>query len=358
MQGAPVSNAMIRRWCATQCALVFAVLLACVASWMAISKVPNVAATGKEDAVRAAQIDDRVLYEHIVERVQSGESYYPAAATELRQHAYPLKPVMAFRLPTLAWIEASLPDSVARMAVLTFLAMGAIVLWLHALADATVSNRMAIVVALGSGLANVGAVGSVYLHETWSIVFQVAALAMMRKSAAATGMLALMALSIRETALPFAVCLSAVAWISGYRRTSLAVVGCMVLFGLAYAAHMRAVSEVVGPGDPVSQGWLGQQGWLLVVRAAQWNLLFAAMSLPMVALLLPAVLSALAVVRRAEEVVGALTAVGFAVALNVVGRTDNYYWGIMASPYLLLGVATVIAQVFEKAIQATLPVRR
>lgn len=299
-------------------------------------------AESADPVARATQIDDRALYAHIVEQVRSGRGYYVAAAEELRRHGYPLKPAMAFRLPTLAWIEAMLPGARSRMLILIALAMGAVALWLRALVEEPFAKRMAYVLVVGCGLANVGAPGSVYLHETWSIVFQVAALATMRRSALATGMLVFLALAIRETALPFVVVLATVAWLTGYRRTALHASAAIGLVGLCYLAHVMAIAGILRPDDLVSPGWLGMQGWPLVIRAVQWNLLFAAMPVALVALILPAVMAALATAQSPEAVVGSLTTAIFALALTVVGRSDNYYWGIMISPYLLIGLGELL----------------
>ena len=50
---------------------------------------------------------DLDLYENIINHVAAGENYYDAAARELRLGNYPLKPFVAFRLPTLAVVQGA-----------------------------------------------------------------------------------------------------------------------------------------------------------------------------------------------------------------------------------------------------------
>jgi hypothetical protein len=241
-------------------------------------------------AVNATAIDDRVLYQHIVDRVGGGEGYYQAAASELREHNYPLRPVLAFRPPTLAWIEALLPSTAARLAVLCLLTLGSVLLWHCSLSNRPAVERLALVIAAVTGLANVGALGSMYLHEAWSIVFQLAALAMLRKSAIACGAFVLCALVVRETALPFAGAMGLVAWVFGYRWAATAVAAAVALALVLYGFHALAVASVVQPSDHVSPGWLSFSGPSLVAAAAQWNLLLAPLPVGAVLVALPILL--------------------------------------------------------------------
>ena len=58
---------------------------------------------------------DIALYDGIVEAVRHGASYYPAAIDAMRAGAYPLKPFITVRLPTLAVVEGALPRRVVMM---------------------------------------------------------------------------------------------------------------------------------------------------------------------------------------------------------------------------------------------------
>ena len=285
-----------------------------------------------------AAADDRVLYENIVER--SDEGYYAAAADELRKGGYPLKPVPAFRPPTLAVFQGVLPSTMSRFIVLVMLCLAAVFAWMQTLKDAPAWERISVVTMLMLGLANVGAPGSVYLHEAWSICFIALSLALYRKLAWCL-FFALVAVTIRETAILFPIAMGIIALIErDWKRAGWLVALGLFCAGL-WGVHAWAVSQVVTEADPQSQGWLAMGGAPLLLAASKWNILTSQLEGSWLALAFLLFAVSLATVERIELRVAAVYVCLFSFALLVFGRPDNDYWGIMFAPFLAVGLPTL-----------------
>lgn len=284
-----------------------------------------------------AREDDRVLYENIVERVEAGEGYYDAAADELRKGGYPLKPTPAFRPPTLAVALGLLPGTLPRLGLLILLCLAAVFAWMRTLKDAPAWERIATITLLMCGLANVGAPNSLYLHEAWAICFIALSLAFYRNLALCLGF-ALIAVTIRETAILFPIAMGIIALVErDWKRAAWLVV--LGLFSAAlWFAHGLAASAVLLPNDPPSPGWLAMGGAPMVLAASKWNILTSQLEGVWLALAFLLFAASLATVRRIELRIGAVYVALFSIALLVFGRADNDYWGIMFAPFLAVGL--------------------
>ena len=288
-----------------------------------------------------AREDDRVLYQNIVERVEAGEGYYDAAADELRRGGYPLKPTPAFRPPTLAVALAQLPGTLPRLAVLILLCLAAVFAWMRTLKDAPEWERIATITMLMCGLANVGAPNSLYLHEAWAICFIALSLAFYR-SLPVCLFFALVAVTIRETAILFPIAMGIIALVErDWKRAAW-----LVVLGLCSAAlwfvHGIAASAVLLPSDPPSPGWMALGGAPMVLAASKWNILTSQLDGAWLSLAFLLFAVALAAVRRIELRVASIYVVLFCFALLVFGRQDNDYWGIMFAPFLAVGLPSAM----------------
>ena len=78
------------------------------------------------------RITDSQLYQRIIDRVSSGESYHAAAVTEHRDYDYPLKPFVTVRMPALAWTNAWLGPAHTQHLMLALIALVTLS-WLTAL---------------------------------------------------------------------------------------------------------------------------------------------------------------------------------------------------------------------------------
>lgn len=296
----------------------------------------------------AAMGEDRDTYRQIVERMHEGEGYYEAAAPELREGNFPLKPGLAFRPPTLAWLLSWLPNTNSRLALLLGLVIASVLCWARSLSDETQAYRLSLVAFLMCGLANVGGPSSVYLHETWAIVMMTFSLAFYKRLAF-SAMFALFAVLIRETALAFVAATAAVALINSDFRRMFAMIGISVVsVGLWFHHEQLALMQTL-PSDPTSPGWLYFQGPSMILAASKWNLLTASLPDPILTVALVIMGCGLMLVRRDELKVAATTVGLFCIALLALGRPDNNYWGIMFAPFLALGLPELARRTYGQA---------
>ena len=297
-----------------------------------------------QSASLSAKTDDRILYQNIVERVEAGEGYYDAAADELRKGGYPLKPTPAFRPPTLAVALGLLPGTLPRLGVLILLCLGAVFAWMRTLKDAPAWERIATITLLMCGLANVGAPNSLYLHEAWAICFIALSLAFYRNLVLCLGF-ALVAVTIRETAILFPIAMGIIALVErDWKRAAWLVV--LGLFSAAlWFVHGLAAGAVLLPSDPASPGWMAMGGAPMVLAASKWNILTSQLDGVWLSLAFLLFAVSLATVRRIELRVAAIYVALFCFALLLFGRPDNDYWGIMFAPFLAVGLPSALAEV-------------
>lgn len=285
--------------------------------------------------------DDRVLYEQIVERVQNGEPYYKAAAEELRDGGYPLRPVPAFRPPTLAVALAQLPSHLARLVALLTLCVLAVLAWMRTLSDAPALERIATITLLMFGLANVGVPNSVYLHEAWAICFIALSLAFYRRLGVCLAF-AMIAVLIRETSIIYAIAMGLLALMTRDWKRALFLIAMGIMSAGFWLLHALMVSQVVTAEDPVSPGWIASGGIPMVLAAAQWNIITSQLSGGALAVVVSILLLSLIAVKRVELRVAAVFVALFSFVLLFLGRADNAYWGIMTAPFLALGLPSAM----------------
>ena len=86
-------------------------------------------------AVAATQRDDDLrLYDRVIERIAKGESYYAFIVAEQRARDYPVRPAVAVRLPTLAYLHAALGSTGMALAALV-LALAVLLAWWRRLGE-------------------------------------------------------------------------------------------------------------------------------------------------------------------------------------------------------------------------------
>lgn len=309
---------------------------------------PSLAASGP---ARARDVD-LVLYDHVIARVRAGQSYYAAVAVEHRRHDYPLRPGFAVRLPTLAWIEALLPPA-ALIPLSVALLLAVLAAWWRRLAEEPGGRAMRTLAmaALFCG-ASIGTIRYFFvLHELWAGQLLALSFALHRpgqwidRKCGAPGrwlgawIAAAAALAIREHALPFVLLMVVFAgWHSRWREAA-AWTGLALVFCAVWAVHLHAVSLLLRPDDPASSSWItvrGLTGWLSMVILSgnlRWLPHFVAGPLVVLALF------GWGAWRSAAGGFGSLLFAGYAVLFMIAGRGDNFYWGMMIGPALLMGLA-------------------
>lgn len=296
---------------------------------------------GDGDAPRRKRDDDLALYDTAIERIARGENYYDFIAGEHRAARYPVRPGLAVRLPTLAYLDAWLgvPGQIAAALVLL---IAVLLAWWRRLGEEPggAEHRLVAMAMLCFG-ASLGLNRYFFvLHELWSGMLLALAFGLHRPGRWGGALVAAaLALAIREHALPFVLLMAAMAcwrrdWKEGAAWSVLALA-----FLAALAVHLHLVAALALPGDPLSPSWLalrGLSGWLSnVVLSTNLRFLPHWLAGPLVILFVFGWTGW----RSAAGAFGSLLYLGYGLAFMIAGRADNYYWGAMVGPALAIGFA-------------------
>ena len=285
--------------------------------------------------------DDLALYDKTIERIRNGENYYDFIVEEHRKADYPIRPGLAVRLPTLAYIDALLGEN-GQLAAAVLLMLATLIAWWRRLGvepggrEYRLFAMAALFVGVSLGVNRYFFV----LHELWAGMLLVLAFGLHRPGKwGASLAVAALALFIRELALPFVLLMGGMAlwrrnWREGLAWTVLALVFLVVL-----VVHLSIIAGQALPSDPPSASWLamrGMSGWLSDVVLSS-NLRF-----------LPHWLAGPAVIlmmlgwcgwRSPAGTFGTFLYLGYGLAFMIAGRPDNYYWGAMVAPAMFIGIA-------------------
>ncbi len=285
--------------------------------------------------------DDLALYDTAIERIQAGEAYYDFIVEEQRKADYPVRPGLAVRLPTLAYIDAFLgvPGQTAAAIVLM---LAVLAVWWRRFGEEPGGLRHR---RIGLALLFLGAslgLNRYYfvLHELWAGMLMALAFGLHRPGKwGASLAVAALALAIREHVLPFVLLMGAMAfwrrdWKEGAAWSALAAV-----FTAALAVHLHIISQQALPTDRLGQGWLelrGLSGWISNVALSS-NLRFLPhwMAGPMVILMV----LGWAAWRSPAGLFGTFLYLGYGLAFMLAGRPDNFYWGAVIAPAMFIGLA-------------------
>ncbi|MEO7247425.1 MAG: hypothetical protein ABIW31_03135 [Novosphingobium sp.] len=319
------------------------------------SEVPNVhppiaAAVSSMSSAIAVPGDDGKdndlrLYRLVIERVKRGDNYYVAATELQRANHYPVAPGLTVRLPTLAYAAMFLgPIGVAAVALLL---LAAVLLTMHRrFSDEPggESFRLFGVVLLFVGLSTATHPSYSVLHEVWAAEFMALSFALHRPAQGkwlGALLAAAAALAVRETALPFVLLMGA--WAGWHRRwrEGAAWAALIAVFAVALTIHVQLAEAQIRPGDPISPSWLvlgGLQGFLYkVINSSSLNMLPTVIAGP-------AVILALFGWTGWKSPMGnfaTLLTFGYALAFMIAGRDNNFYWGVIITPILFMGLAVM-----------------
>lgn len=301
------------------------------------------AITGDQAAAAARpRDDDLALYDRIIARIGHGENYYRAAIEEQRKADYPVRPGVAVRLPTLAYLDLWLGPwgLVAAAGALLAAVLWA---WWRRLGDEPGGQRYQ---RIGTALMFVG--GSLgmnryyfVLHELWAGMLLALAFGLHRPGRKWAGAVvaAGLALAIREHALAFVLLMAAMAlWRRDWREGA-AWGTLVVLFGAGLALHLHSVAQHVLPSDPESPSWLalrGLSGWLSdIVLPSNLRFLPHFVAGPLVILMV----LGWAGWNSAAGTFGTLLYLGYGLTFMIAGRANNFYWGAIIAPAMFVGLA-------------------
>lgn len=285
--------------------------------------------------------DDLAFYDRVIARVRGGENYYDFIVEEQRASDYPVRPGLAVRLPTLAYVHAWLTEP--GMLALAVLLMGATVwAWWRRLGDEPGGRRMQ---RIGAALMLMG--GSLglnryyfVLHELWAGMLLALAFGLHRPGRWGwTLAVAALALAIREHALPFVLLMGAMAaWRRDWKEAA-AWAALVLAFLAAMAWHLGQVAPHVLPSDPASPDWLvlrGLAGWVgNIVLSSNLRFLPHELAGPLVLLMV----LGWAGWKSPAGTTGTLLYLGYGLAFMLAGRANNFYWGAVVAPAMFVGLA-------------------
>jgi hypothetical protein len=315
------------------------VLLMLVAATALIT--PGPPPVSHDPAAAAANLSDVMLYEHIVAGVRAGGNYYAVAADAQRQGDYPMRPFVTMRLPTLAIVQAMLPD-LSVIVLIYGIAAATLWAWYVRLSDAfvRVAPRVIGLALLGCGGMICVRTDLIAFHEIWAGLLIALSLALWRENdwIPAIG-IATCAMLVRETAALYAMVMAGMALWSGNRREAAGWGIGMAVLAVAVIAHFYGWSLVVKPGDSFGPGWSGLLGFGFFAKTI--TLLTALAPLPQLA---GVILVALAIFgwaswRHPTALRAMAVLAAYALLISLFCRTDTYYWGLMVAPFILIGLA-------------------
>jgi hypothetical protein len=304
-------------------------------------------ATGadRERAPPASGPTDLGLYARAAAEAAHPASYYRRVIAEQRREGYELRPFVTVRPPALSFLLAALGPEQARRGALAGLALATLLLWWRRLGregEAPVPRALDAAV-LATGVLPALQPQAPYMHEVWAGLLISGSLALRRSDAwRASVALGLAAALIRELAAPYLVVMAAMALVERRWRETAGWGLALTLFAAALGAHASVVDSLLLPSDRASAGWVKLSGWPFVLHAAQWNAVLAAGPAWLAAIAVPVALAGAAswpgeLGRR----LGA-TLIAYAAAFALVGRPENFYWGLVFAPLLSLGFARAL----------------
>lgn len=331
------------RW-AARAALVLAVaLLLWAAGSVPIASSPVAPPpVGETEASEAEPVRDAdlQLYDRIAARVAAGENYYDAAIEEQRAAHYPVRPGVAVRLPTMAYLSAL--EGGEAFAALLLLGTMVAAAWYVRLGEEPGGRdrRMLAAALLLSGMAAGLNPAYLVLHEVWAGLFVALAIGLHRPGkwhwawpAAAA------AVAIREHALPVVLLLGATAaWRRDWREA--AAWGLLVLlFALGLRLHLAQVDALLLPDDRESESWLALRGLRgltgNLVSTSPLQFLPAWLAAPLA--LLP--LAGWAGWKSPLGTFATLFCAGYGLLFMIAGRDNNFYWALVVTPVWFAGLA-------------------
>ncbi len=344
-------------------ALVAAVLVAAVltersaiydAPAPAAPTAEQTAAPAGDEGEATSRDTDLLLYDRIAERVRGGENYYKVAVEEQRARDFPVRPGLAVRLPTLAFLNAAIGQW-GLMALGAALVLGTVVAWHYRLRDAPggPGRLRYILLLLLIGVATGFKPQYIVLHEVWAGLLIALSLGLYRPGKWIWAFVAgVLALAIREHALPFILLMMVMALMRGFRREAAAWLGAVLVFALLLLVHLSLVGQYTTAQDPTSPSWLALRGFggltANIVLSSPLQFLPGWLAAPLA--LLP--LIGWAGWRSWFGVTGFLLCLGYGVLFMIAGRDNNFYWALIVMPIWFVGYAFVpraVASLWQSA---------
>ncbi len=317
-------------------ALALAALLLVIAPW-----APAVEATGDGSG-------DAALYAGIVDLMRGGEGYYRAAHAMLLSEGYGTLSVFNWRLPTWPSLLAALPAGGAQVllgAVAVLVLLLSYRLWRQ---EGELVPAMIALLLLAPSLGGVLVPQGVVFSEVAAGLLLLLTVVLQASGWRAVAVVsALLALFLRELALPFVLLAGGLALLEGRRREAIAWgVGIAAFLGF-FAWHWTMVAAQLGPLDRAyPEGWMQFGGLGFLLAAVGFNGLWSLLPGAAAAVLLP--LGLYGLWRWTDGRLALLAMGGYCLGFLVFGKPFNAYWGAMITPLMMLGAGWAIVVVARR----------
>ena len=280
---------------------------------------------------------DLITYERIVDRIRTGDSYYPAAHAELLAGDYGTRSVFNWRTPAYPRFLAFVTPRVAQIALSVMALLAVLLLYRRLKMGFGIGVAAASALCLTANLAVLASSKSVFFSEMAAGVLILLSIAAYSNRRFAWGALAgLAALFVRELAAPY-VLISVLLALRDKRWPEVRVWAAgLAAYAAYFAVHGSSVNNLLGPADRAGEGWLRFGGPDFVLSTASYNGVLGAVPLWVAAVLLP--LGLLGLSNWPDGLRGAATVACFVLLFALIGNTFNAYWGLMFTPLMMLGV--------------------
>ncbi len=304
--------------------------------------VSSLSTSGPQNVIPASSIGDTQLYQNIVGRLHEGQAYYDVVASELRSGGYATSPFFNWRLPTLAWFLGKMPVAEIGKWTLVALASLTLAIWLGVLSKEGGFYMALLGGGLLLGMVTTCFATSIFLfHELWAGVLIALSIAIHTRNRPLSVASGLLALFIRELSLPFVLVMLILAYKEKHRREAIAWSVGLGVFFLFLFVHAKIASSMVLDSDLVNDTWVQFGGWSFVLATSKWTAVTVFTPWWIDVALLPLILIGLFGWRGPVGTRVAMTSALYVLAFLIVGRSDNFYWGMMYAPLLPLGMLRI-----------------
>jgi len=302
---------------------------------------------------------DLRCYRQIVERIRNGESYYQAAYGELRSRGYPTDSVFNWRLPLVAWTMGQFSNIKSCQIIGIIFSLITLVIWISILDKFDSFYKMLAGSLLLLGWPIYSFIDDVFLvHEFWAgalIAFSLACYA--KDWRLASSLSGLLALFVRELALPYVIIMLVLSYLEKRRREALIWFSGIIAFSIIMIVHVSYVKNITMNNNLIQfKSWIAFGGWQFVLNTAQMHPYLLLLPIWVTAVIFP--LAVLGLIGWKDPLFLRIssTICIYILIFAFIGRPFNMYWGTMYVNIVLLGLLNAFHSVRDLWQSARIPV--
>lgn len=287
---------------------------------------------------------DLRLYRRIVERIQSGESYYQAAYSEFRIRGYPTNSVFNWRMPLLAWIMGQFSNIKLCQLIAIILSLVTLAIWISVVQIFDSFYKMLAGSLLLLGWPLYSFIPDVFLvHEFWAGAFITLSLAAYAKGwRRASSLFGLMALFVRELAFPYVIIMLILSFYEKQHSEALIWLSGIIAFLLMMVIHIVYIKHIIMNNNLIQyESWIALGGWQFVLNTAHTHPYLLLLPIWFTAMILPMAILGLIGWKDPLFLRISATICVYVVIFAFIGQPFNQLWGLMYVNILLLGLLNV-----------------